>query len=104
MIGAVRIIETDSSIWTLDFENMEFKRVPKSQKSRETTYVPYEQTEWTPFFGYRQTTVHETEGPLNGRVRFFVYVHEFDTNDFITSTYLPELQIDPAWISDDNFA
>lgn len=83
---AIRIIITDSSIWTLDYENMQYRRDPKIQGS-DHLMVPYDLTK-----GWRSFTLLEESHALDhpDRIRFTVFGDE--ELGWITSTYKPAEQ------------
>jgi len=87
----VRLIVTTNSLWAFDFTNMEFQRHPRHEDSEGTTWVPYEQTNWTTFTSFHQVPCPDEDGPLAGRVRFTVYLSD-TPYDWITSTFDPKEQ------------
>lgn len=89
--GCIRLIVTINSLWVLDFVNMEFQRHPRQEDSRMTTWVAYEQTEWTPFESFQQNEPYEDEDMLAGRIRFTV-AGPMLPGGWITSTFDPKEQ------------
>ena len=87
----VRLIVTTNSLWAFDFTGMQFQRHPRHEDSMGTTWVPYEQTDWTDFIGFTQSPCPDDNEELAGRVRFTVYLSGAP-GDWITSTFDPKEQ------------
>lgn len=82
---AIRIIVTDSSIWTLDYTEMQYRRDPRNPDT-EHPVLSYEETPgWRSFTG-----LEETGTPWEDRIRFIIYGDE--ELGYITSTYKPAEQ------------
>lgn len=84
---AIRIIVTDSSVWTLDYGSGQFRRDPRVDGA-EHPLVRYT-CEWRDFD-------HLVEEPFTtpDRIRFSVFGRDVDGqgSQWITSTYKPEMQ------------
>lgn len=83
---AIRIIITDSSIWTLDYKEMRFRRDPRVQGT-EHPMLSYDETQgWIEF-----VSLEEIGTQWEDRIRFSVYGHDLDGHGsgYITSTYKP---------------
>lgn len=84
---AIRIILTDSSIWTLDFTEMQYRRDPRVQ-GVEHYQLSYGRTPgWRPF-----THLQEDGTEWDDRIRFTLYGDE-ELGGWATSTYKPAEQI-----------
>lgn len=89
--SCMRMIVTNNSLWVIDFTNMEFQRHPRNDSSRDTTWVAYDQTNWTPFVSFKQSECPEGISELEGRIRFTIGL-SVNPDDWITSTFDPKDQ------------
>lgn len=86
---SIRIITTDSSVWTLDFEQMQFRRDPRVEGA-EHPLVTYS-GEWRDFYELAETQAYGYESE---RILFSVRGDDVDGAGarYITSTYKPAEQ------------
>lgn len=88
-MSAVRIVITDSSVWTFNFTEMRFNRSPRVEGANHP-FVKYT-GDWRPFQYITEGDAYPHEAD---RIRLTVHGRDLDGNgaEWITTTYRPAEQ------------